>query len=142
MSVSSLSTGPGHGDRLLKIGEISASTGLSLRTIRYYEEVGLVEPDERSEGGFRLYSETALVRFELIASLRPLDLSLDDLRDLICSLANVTSGSDTGHDNLVRYAKLADERAHYLLQQADQARSVSRQLRSALAKAQRVGHQR
>ena len=99
-----------------------------------------VEPDGRSDGGFRLYADTVLARFALIESLRPLDLSLEDLRKFLFSLANVDSGNETDHDNLGSYAKLADERAHHLQQQADQARSVSRQLRTALAHTQRVAH--
>ena len=42
---------------LLQIGQVAERTGLSLRTIRFYEENGLVIPTARSEGGFRLYSE-------------------------------------------------------------------------------------
>ncbi|MGI8480002.1 MAG: MerR family DNA-binding transcriptional regulator [Gaiellaceae bacterium] len=47
---------------LLKIGEVADRVGLSLRTIRYYEEVGLLEPTGRSPGGFRLYSEDQVTR--------------------------------------------------------------------------------
>jgi DNA-binding transcriptional MerR regulator len=45
------------GERLMRIGEVSERTGLSLRTIRHYEDVGVVAPTERSLGGFRLYKE-------------------------------------------------------------------------------------
>lgn len=41
----------------MQIGEVAERIGLSLRTIRYYEEVGLVVPSVRSQGGFRLYTE-------------------------------------------------------------------------------------
>ena len=41
----------------MQIGEVAERTGLSLRTIRYYEEVGLAVPSARSQGGFRLYTE-------------------------------------------------------------------------------------
>ena len=42
----------------MQIGEVAARTELSLRTIRHYEETGLVIPSARSQGGFRLYTET------------------------------------------------------------------------------------
>ncbi len=66
-----------------QIGEVAARTGLSLRTIRYYEEVGLVPPSARSTGGFRLYAEADVARLELVKQMKPLDFSLDDMRDLL-----------------------------------------------------------
>lgn len=66
-----------------QIGEVAARTGLSLRTIRYYEEVGLVPPSARSTGGFRLYAESDVARLELVMQMKPLDFSLDDMRDLL-----------------------------------------------------------
>lgn len=71
--------GAGH----RQIGEVAARTGLSLRTIRYYEEVGLVPPSARSSGGFRLYAESDVARLELVMQMKPLDFSLDDMRDLL-----------------------------------------------------------
>lgn len=66
-----------------QIGEVAARTGLSLRTIRYYEEVGLVTPSARSSGGFRLFTEVDVDRFELIKRMKPLDFSLEDMRGLL-----------------------------------------------------------
>ncbi len=66
-----------------QIGEVAARTGLSLRTIRYYEEVGLVPPSARSTGGFRLYAEVDVARLELVKQMKPLGFSLDDMRDLL-----------------------------------------------------------
>lgn len=42
--------------RLLQIGEVAEAIGLSLRTVRYYEQMGLISPERRSQGGFRLYT--------------------------------------------------------------------------------------
>ncbi|ANH37287.1 Mercuric resistance operon regulatory protein [Nocardioides dokdonensis FR1436] len=67
----------------IQIGEVAARTGLSLRTIRYYEEVGLVSPSARSSGGFRLFTEVDVDRFELIKRMKPLDFSLEDMRGLL-----------------------------------------------------------
>jgi DNA-binding transcriptional MerR regulator len=71
---------------LMQIGEVAERTALSLRTIRYYEEVGLVVPSERSQGRFRLYTEADVRRLWLIRKLKPLDLSLDQIRELITAL--------------------------------------------------------
>ena len=56
--------------RLLKINEVAAETGLTTRTIRYYEEVGLLEPAARSDGDYRLYDASDLDRLQYIRSLR------------------------------------------------------------------------
>src|SRR4029078_511934 len=56
--------------RLLKIQECAAETGLPPRSIRYYEEVGLLEPAARSEGAYRLYDASDLERLRTIKELR------------------------------------------------------------------------
>lgn len=70
-------------DRLLQIGEAAESVGLSLRTVRYWEELGLVEPEARSKGGFRLYSETDLSRLLVVKAMKPLGLTLEEMRELL-----------------------------------------------------------
>ena len=67
----------------MQIGEVATRTGLSLRTLRYYEEVGLVDDAARSAGGFRLYTALDVDRFELIKRMKPLDFSLEDMRGLL-----------------------------------------------------------
>src|SRR6476619_3551004 len=56
--------------RLLRINEVAAETGLTTRAIRYYEEVGLLEPAARSDGDYRLYDASDLDRLAFIRSLR------------------------------------------------------------------------
>ena len=58
------------GARLLRINEVAAETGLTPRTIRYYEEMGLLEPAARSEGDYRLYDPSDLDRLQFIRDLR------------------------------------------------------------------------
>jgi DNA-binding transcriptional MerR regulator len=67
----------------MQIGDVAERTGLSLRTIRHYEEVGLLPEAQRSAGGFRLYTDDAVARLLLIKRMKPLDFSLDEMRDLI-----------------------------------------------------------
>jgi DNA-binding transcriptional MerR regulator len=57
-------------NRLLRINEVAAETGLTTRAIRYYEEVGLLEPAGRSDGAYRLYDASDLDRLQSIRSLR------------------------------------------------------------------------
>ncbi|MET8941493.1 MerR family transcriptional regulator [Streptomyces rubiginosohelvolus] len=67
----------------MQIGEVAARTELSLRTIRHYEETGLVTPSARSQGGFRLYTETDVARLMVIRRMKPLGFTLDQMRDLL-----------------------------------------------------------
>ncbi|MFJ6615514.1 MerR family transcriptional regulator [Streptomyces sp. NPDC091289] len=70
-------------DDHMQIGEVAARTELSLRTIRHYEEAGLVIPSARSQGGFRLYTETDVQRLMVIRRMKPLGFTLDEMRDLL-----------------------------------------------------------
>ncbi|RPK81013.1 MerR family transcriptional regulator [Streptomyces sp. ADI98-10] len=78
-------------DEHMQIGEVAARTELSLRTIRHYEEVGLVIPSARSQGGFRLYTETDVARLMVIRRMKPLGFTLDEMRDLL----DITDRLDT-----------------------------------------------
>ena len=68
---------------LLKIGPFAKLAGTNLRTLRYYEELGLLEPAERSDGGFRLYRSADKHRVQLIRDLQSLGLQLEAIRDLL-----------------------------------------------------------
>jgi MerR family transcriptional regulator, copper efflux regulator len=81
------------GQGLMQIGEVAGRTGLSLRTIRYYEEVGLVEPSARSQGGFRLYTDADVQRLRLIARMKPLDFSLEQMRELLDTIDRLAAGA-------------------------------------------------
>jgi len=67
----------------MQIGELAERVGLSLHTVRHYDEIGLVQPSRRSEGGFRLYSQEDLARFLLIKPMKPLGFSLEEMRALL-----------------------------------------------------------
>jgi MerR family copper efflux transcriptional regulator len=70
-------------EHTMHIGEIAERTGLSLRTIRHYDEVGLIKPSGRTDGGFRLYTDDDLERFLVIRRMKPLGFSLDEMADLL-----------------------------------------------------------
>jgi DNA-binding transcriptional MerR regulator len=74
---------------LLQIGRVAEHTGLSLRTIRFYEENGLVRPTSRTEGGFRLYSSDDVARLEVIKQMKPLGFTLEEMQELLGLLADV-----------------------------------------------------
>jgi len=86
-------TGPSR-TGLMQIGQVAERTGLSLRTIRWYEEEGLVGPTTRTGGGFRLYSEQDVARLEVIKQMKPLGFSLEEMRQLLTLLDDLGSGGD------------------------------------------------
>lgn len=81
------------GSALMQIGEVAERTGLSLRTIRYYEEVGLVVPSARSQGGFRLYTDPDVDRLHVVKRMKPLDFSLEQMRELLEIIDQLASGT-------------------------------------------------
>ncbi len=73
----------GDGRGLLKIGDFAKLAGTNLRTLRYYEEIGLLQPATRSTGGFRYYRSEDLDRLRMVASLQRLGLELARIRELM-----------------------------------------------------------
>jgi DNA-binding transcriptional MerR regulator len=78
----------------MQIGEVAARTELSLRTIRHYEETGLVIPSARSQGGFRLYTEADVARLMVIRRMKPLGFTLDEMRALLDATDRLDSGEE------------------------------------------------
>ena len=71
-------------DMYLQIGEAADRTGLTQRTLRYYEEKGLLKPPTRMEGGFRLYNDDDIERLDRIRELKDLlGFSLADIKEML-----------------------------------------------------------
>lgn len=104
----------------MHIGEVADRVGLSLRTIRYYEEVGLITPSARSQGRFRLYTEADASRLQLVKDMKPLGFSLDEMRDLLGVLdalddaATPAATRDQLSERLAMYRVAADARCDAL----------------------------
>lgn len=73
-------------DELLQIGDVAARTELSIKTIRHYDEVGLVTPSARSAGGFRLYTADDIDRLLSIRRMKPLGFTLEEMGELLDAL--------------------------------------------------------
>ncbi|WP_431931586.1 MerR family transcriptional regulator [Micromonospora sp. RP3T] len=86
---------PRPAERLMQIGEAADRVGLSIRTIRHYEEAGLIVPSARSDGGFRLYTEADLGRLAVVKRMKPLGFTLDEMRDLL-GVLDALPGADGG----------------------------------------------
>ena len=78
----------------MQIGDLAIRAGVTARTIRYYEELGILEPEERTDGGFRLYSEAQLRRLLIIKSLKGLGFDLERIRDLFLLKTRSATGGE------------------------------------------------
>lgn len=120
----------------LQIGEVAEIVGLSLRTIRYYGEIGLAPPSARTQGGFRLYTQDDVARLLLIMHMKPLNFSLEEMRQLFDARERVRSEAAPqaeDRDALLQcigtFADLAEERCTQLREQLSIAESLAAQLR-------------
>lgn len=66
-----------------KVGEIATLTGLTIRTIRYYDEIELFSPSEYTESGHRLYTKTDLAKLHQILALKQIGISLDEIKSIL-----------------------------------------------------------
>ncbi|MGX5210900.1 MerR family transcriptional regulator [Streptomyces violaceus] len=133
--------------RQMQIGEVAERTGLSLRTIRHYEEVGLVIPSARSKGGFRLYTESDVERLMVIRRMKPLDFSLEEMRDLLDITDSLAATDDLPageerqrlRERLDSYRKVADARCETLRARLEMAEDFAATLRRRLQADARTG---
>lgn len=71
------------GDTLYSIGKLAQRTGLTVKTIRFYSDRGIVAPTDRSPAGYRLYNIDAVARLDLVRTLRELGLDLSTIRKVV-----------------------------------------------------------
>ncbi|MFH9001717.1 MerR family transcriptional regulator [Streptomyces afghaniensis] len=127
----------------MQIGEVAARTELSLRTIRHYEETGLVIPSARSQGGFRLYTEADVARLMVIRRMKPLGFTLDEMRDLLDVTDRLDSDEELTADERATllkrvrgYEQGAAEQVEKLRTQLTRAEEFAATLRERLARDQ------
>lgn len=107
---------------LLKIGDFARLADTNLRTLRYYEELGLLAPCTRSQGGFRYYRRTDINRVNLIRDLQELGLQLERIRGLI----SARSEGEPASKFLARVREALHEQERML---AERQRSIEEQRR-------------
>jgi MerR family transcriptional regulator, repressor of the yfmOP operon len=124
-----------EGERPLRIGELARATGTTPRTIRYYEEVGLLPAgDAREPGEHRLYPPDDVERLREILRLKELlGLSLDELRELAAAQtarAALRSEWHEGVEDPVRRREILDESAGHIDRQLALVRRRKREIES------------
>jgi MerR family copper efflux transcriptional regulator len=129
-------TANGQEDRM-HIGEVASRTELSLRTIRHYDEAGLVVPSARTPGGFRVYTEADIARLMLVRRMKPLGFTLEQMRELLEAsdrLDGTSTGEGREHDleKLRAFERDAQQRCADLRVQLERAEEFAATLRRRL----------
>ena len=122
---------PAAEPRLLRIQEVAAEVGLTARSIRYYEEIGLLEPAARSDGDYRLFDTSDLERLRFIKSLR------DDAGFSLAQVGQLLEDEAARERNRERLAHTTDPAERRLYLEEGLAR-VERQIALLEAKAERL----
>jgi len=120
-------------DRLMRIGELGERTGLSHRTLRHYDEIGLLQPSGRSDGNFRLYTEADYERLMLIRRMKPLGYTLEEMGGLLETVGRLSSDDpavvDAARAELQARTEEAHERRAALARQTEMAEEFIELLR-------------
>jgi DNA-binding transcriptional MerR regulator len=112
----------------LLIGELAQASDTSAKTIRFYEEIGLLPPAQRAENGYRLYDTEDVRRLRFIRNARGLGFSLDDLKEVLAL-------RDQGEAPCRYVAHLLEEKAAEIEERIRQVQELQRDLQQLLHQA-------
>ena len=105
---------------LIKIGDLAKEAGITTRTLRYYEELGMIDPVERSEGGFRLYSMDQLKKLKIIKNLKALDFELESIKEIL----TLKNRSDMGGDLAVKVLEILELQIRHIDSKIEQCVNI------------------
>ncbi|MFC3901215.1 MerR family transcriptional regulator [Aliicoccus persicus] len=92
----------------MKVKEIADLVGISVRTLHYYDEIGLLSPEETTDSGYRLYSNNNLMMLQQILFFKELGVPLKDIKEII------SSSSFDQHEALVRHQEMLEKKRNQL----------------------------
>ena len=113
----------------MRIGELAERAGTSVKTIRYYDRVGVLRPEERSESGYRLYREDALDRYRFVRAAQAVGLRLGEIREIIALRDRGETPCGFVVDLIGHRAAELDARIAELAALRDELRSLDRRAR-------------
>lgn len=114
--------------KLLRVGELARAVGKTVRAVHLYEELGLLVPVERTQGGFRLYTENAVDRINWITKLQAIGFSLSEIQGFVREFET----ADTGRTAAVRVREVFQAKLDEVRQQLIQLQVVENDLVEAL----------
>ncbi len=109
----------------MRIGELAEQAGISTKTIRYYEQVGILAPPARTPSGYRAYDEVALGRLGFVRAAQAVGLSLGEIRQVIAFRDNGQAPCAHVTDLLQRHAAELDARIRELQQLRGELRQLA-----------------
>ena len=110
----------------MKIREFAQRTGMSSKTIRYYESIGILRSPQRTANGYRDYDQQDVVRARFVAGIRSLDLSLDEIKELLAMRDRREAPCRTLLALIEQKANQIDERIRLLQQMEVDLRQLHR----------------
>jgi DNA-binding transcriptional MerR regulator len=114
--------------RTLRVGELARLSGKTVRALHLYEERGLLDPSERSKGGYRLYGQDALVRVRWISKLQDMGFSLNDIQ----SMLRQWERSGSAPRAMLQVGELLKEKLLETREQITRLQALENELRSSL----------
>ena len=105
----------------VQIGELSERTGVAKKTIRYYEDIGVMPPAARSDGGYRQYDDEAVARLGFVRAAQSVGLTLGEIREVLAF-------RDRGEAPCRHVAELIDRHAADLAQRIVALQAMQREL--------------
>jgi len=111
-----------------RVGELARMSGKTVRAIHLYEELGLLEPAERSKGGYRLYDADSVTRVRWIAKLQEMGFSLPEIREV----AKGYSQSGSAPDAMAKVENLLKEKLAHTRTQLERLGQLERELVASL----------
>jgi MerR family mercuric resistance operon transcriptional regulator len=115
------------------ISQLARAAGVPTTTVRYYERVGLVHPEDRSEGNYRLYSDASLRKLKFIRAAQAVGFTLDDVKSLLAAPGPSASACR-------QVQRLIEDRLTEVAQRLRDLRHVQQVLKSALARCRQHEH--
>src|SRR3982750_1552910 len=117
-----------HKDKLMRVGELAKAVGKTVRAMHLYEELGLLEPRARSEGGFRMYGADAIDRIHWIVKLQAIGFTLAEIQGFVHDFQDAGSGREA----TARVRALFTEKQAQIREQIMQLQVIENDLSEAL----------
>src|SRR5438132_7256803 len=116
-------------DKLMRVGELAKAAGKTVRAMHLYEELGLLEPRARSEGGFRLYGPEAIDRIHWIVKLQAIGFTLAEIQGFVKDFQHASSAPAAS----ARVRALFTEKQAQIRKQITQLQVIENDLSEAIA---------
>jgi DNA-binding transcriptional MerR regulator len=115
-------------DKLMRVGELAKAVGKTVRAMHLYEELGLLEPRSRSEGGFRMYGPEAVDRIHWIVKLQAIGFTLAEIQGFVKDF----QGAGSGREATARVRALFTEKQQQIREQMIQLQVIENDLNEAV----------